>query len=172
MNRRRSQKSDEAQADWARSVLAAAARQPGSEGTGPAGDDRPDTWRGTWPESWDALELPPAPAVPADFARRVARAAAAERERACAPILGARWMRAAAAAALLAGIALGGTLALQSGFGAGLDTLPSVDSIAAWGGALEEDSWTETLSEEYLVALAADESALPAAADGPAEVSE
>lgn len=165
MNRRRSRQSDEAQARWARSVLGAEACQPGSERTGPAGDDWPDTWR----ESWDALDLPPAPAVPAGFARRVARAAEVERERASAPILGGGWMRAAAAAALLAGIALGSTLALQSSLDFGND---SIAANPADEDLVDEDSWTATLSEEYLLALATDEPSLAAPAAGASDSSE
>lgn len=165
MNRRRSRQSDEAQARWARSVLGAEARPKGSQRTDPAGDGWPDIWR----ESWDALDLPPAPAVPAGFARRVARAAEVERERASAPLLGAAWMRAAAAAALLGGIALGSTLALQGS----LDFRN--DSIAANStdeDLVDEDSWTATLSEEYLLALATDEPSLAAPAAGASGSSE
>lgn len=161
MNRRRSGRSDEEQARWARAVLGAGARQPGSECPGSAGGACRDTWR----ETWDGLELPPAPAVPPGFAHRVARAAEVERERASAPVLGAGWMRAAAAAALLAGIALGSTLALQSSldFGNGSSAANLADELLA-----DEDSWTATLSEEYLLALATGEASPAApAADAP-----
>ena len=94
-----------------------------------------------------------APAAPAGFARRAAPAWAAEQAAAAAPILGATWMRAAAAAALLAGIALGSTLSYSS------SSEPSADGA---------DSWQSTsLSEEYLAALSAPEAilALPAGAN-------
>lgn len=99
-----------------------------------------------WREKWASLELPPAPGAPPGFARQVALAWAAERRRAAAPILAAGWMRAAAAAALLAGVALGVTLAS----GADAD-------------AVEVESWqVTTLSEEYLTALVAPDDALTA----------
>ncbi|MDQ1347993.1 MAG: hypothetical protein QG573_1367 [Acidobacteriota bacterium] len=154
MKRRRSQ--DE-EARWVRSVLGA--------GAPAAGPDRPGADAEAWRTTWDGLELPPAPAVPAGFAHRVALAWAAEREPAAAPILGAIWMRAAAAAALLAGVALGSTLALQNSADDARESLAAslADDIAAG-----EETWTATLSEEYLLALSTDEAdlALPAAA-GP-----
>lgn len=130
MNRRTD---DEVAARWVRSTL-----DQGSPGT-----EAPEGWRSVWA----ALELPGAPAAPAGFARQVARAWGAERALAAAPILGAAWMRAAAAAALLAGIALGTTL---SGVGDSSETA----SVAT-------DSWASvSLSEEYLRALATPEAAL------------
>ncbi len=100
-----------------------------------------------WREKWASLELPPAPGAPPGFARQVALAWAAERRRADAPMLAAGWMRAAAAAALLAGVALGVTLA------SGADS-----------GAVEVETWQlTTLSEEYLTALLAPDDALTAA---------
>jgi len=169
MIRRRSGQSDDEGARWARSVLGRGAQAPASQ---LPGSGRPGPADETWRETWDGLELAAAPAAPAGFARRVARAAEAERELASAPILGAAWMRAAAAAALLAGIALGSTLALQSSLGGGLDELPSVDAIAAEESGLDDESWAATLSEEYLVALAADETAPESPAADPAEASE
>ncbi len=154
MKRRRS-KDEEAR--WVRTVLGA--------GVPAAGPDRPGADAEAWRTTWDGLELPPAPAVPPGFARRVALAWAAEREPAAAPILGAIWMRAAAAAALLAGVALGSTLALQNSADDARESLAAslADDIAAG-----EETWTATLSEEYLLALSTDEAdlALPAAA-GP-----
>ena len=152
MKRRRS-KDEEAR--WVRTVLGA--------GAPAAGPERPGADEEAWRTTWDGLELPPAPAVPPGFARRVALAWAAEREPAAAPILGAIWMRAAAAAALLAGIALGSTLALQNGVDDARESLASLaDEIAA-----DEEDWTATLSEEYLLALSTDEANLapPAAGD-------
>jgi hypothetical protein len=169
MNRRRSGQSDDEGARWARTVLGRGAHAPASQ---LPVSGRPGPADETWRETWDGLELPAAPAAPAGFARRVARAAAAERELASASILGAAWMRAAAAAALLAGIALGSTLALSSGLGGGLDELPSVDAIAAEESGLDDESWAATLSEEYLVALAADEATSQTSAAGPGEASE
>jgi hypothetical protein len=100
-----------------------------------------------WREKWASLELPPAPGAPPGFARRVALAWAAERRLTEAPMLAAGWMRAAAVAALLAGVALGVTLA------------SSADS-----GAVEVETWQlTTLSEEYLTALLAPDDALTAA---------
>ena len=151
MKRRRS-KDEEAR--WVRTVLGA--------GAPAAGPERPGADEEAWRTTWDGLELPPAPAVPPGFARRVALAWAAEREPAAAPILGAIWMRAAAAAALLAGIALGSTLAVQNGVDDARESLASLaDEIAA-----DEEDWTATLSEEYLLALSTDEAdpAAPAAA--------
>lgn len=129
----------------------------------PAADE--DAWRATWA----GLELPPASAVPPGFARRVALAWAAERESAGAPLLGAIWMRAAAAAALLAGIVLGSTLALQNGLDDGGGSLAAslADDIAA-----DEEIWTATLSEEYLVALSTDEANLAPPAAGASGASE
>ena len=142
MNRRGQQ---EAEARWARSVLEAG-----------AGGARPESGAESWQAGWQGLELPPAPPVPPDFAHRVARAWRAEQARSAAPLLGAGWMRAAALAALLAGIALGGTLSLAGSSGA--------ESAAAG-----DDSWqTTSLSEEYLSALASPETILAA----PAEASE
>ncbi len=73
-------------------------------------------------------------------------------------------MRAAAAAALLAGIALGSTLALQNGVDDARESFAAslADDIAA-----DEEAWTATLSEEYLLALSTDEANLapPAAGD-------
>jgi hypothetical protein len=86
-----------------------------------------------------------------------------EREQASGPILGAARMRAAAAAALLAGIALGCTLALQSSLG--LEN-HSIAANLADEYLVEEDSWTATLSEEYLLALATDEGSLAVPAAG------
>lgn len=133
---------EDAAALWARCVLDKNATQ-GPQEAGPA----------SWQAAWAALELPPAPAAPAGFARRAAAAWAAEQAAAAAPILGATWMRAAAAAALLAGIALGSTLSFSSG-----------GETSADGG----DSWQSTsLSEEYLSALSTPEAilALPAGAN-------
>ena len=169
MNRRQSGQSDDEAARWARSVLGRGAQAPASQ---LSDSERPGPADEAWRRTWEALELPAAPAAPAGFARRVARAAEAERERASAPILGAAWMRAAAAAALLAGIALGSTLALQSGLGGGFDTLSSVDAIPGEGSGLDDASWAATLSEEYLVALAADETAPESPAALPGEASE
>lgn len=99
---------------------------------------------GSWRRAWATLELPPAPGAPPAFARRIALAWAAERECAAVPLLAGGWMRAAAAAALFAGVALGTSLALGN------------DSTAS-----EDDSWQQTtLSEEYLTALAAPDAAL------------
>ena len=169
MIRRRSGQSDDEGARWARTVLGRGAHAPASQ---LPVSGRPGSADETWRETWDGLELAAAPAAPAGFARRVARAAAAERELASASILGAAWMRAAAAAALLAGIALGSTLALQSGLGGGFETLSSVEAIAGEGSGLDDASWAATLSEEYLVALAADETAPESPAADPAEASE
>lgn len=134
---------DEAGQRWARAILAGdetiggVASRDGEAG-GPHG----------WPSAWTALELPPPPAVPAGFSRCVARAWSTERARAAEPILGAAWMRAAAAAALLAGIALGGTLSYGTG------------TTAGEAGRTEEDAWwSASLSEEYLQALSAAEPA-------------
>ncbi len=127
MNRR---SEEDAAARWVRSALDGGAAE--AEG--------PESWRAVWA----ALELPVAPdatAAPAGFARRVAQAWAAERAEASAPILGPPWMRAAAAAALLAGIALGTTLSNAG------DSDDSSDSAS--------ESWAAvSLSEEYLQALA------------------
>lgn len=134
MNRR---EQDESAGRWVKSVL--------ERGAGGAGDAAgPEGWQATWA----ALELPPSPLVPPGFARRVGRAREAEWARATAPILGARWMRAAALAALLAGIALGSTLSYGSG---------SVGDSSAGS----DDSWQATsLSEEYLSALSSPETIL------------
>lgn len=132
----------EAAARWARSVLDKDAT------------DVPErTGAESWQAAWAALELPPVAAAPVGFARRAAAAWAAEQAAAAAPILGATWMRAAAAAALLAGIALGSTLAYSSG-----------GETSAYGA----DSWQSTsLSEEYLSALSTPDAILmpPAGAD-------
>ena len=112
----------------------------------------------SWQAAWAALELPPVAAAPAGFVHRAAAAWAAEQAAAAAPILGATWMRAAAAAALLAGIALGSTLAYSSG-----------SETSADGG----DSWQSTsLSEEYLSALSTPEAilALPSGANDSPDV--
>lgn len=134
-------KEDDAEQRWARATLAGGETRSGvAPRDGAAGG--PDGW----PSAWTALELPPAPAVPAGFSRRVARAWTVERARATEPILGAAWMRAAAAAALLAGVALGGTLSYGTG------------TAASEAGVTEEDAWwTVSLSEEYLQALSAAE---------------
>lgn len=134
---------DEAGQRWARGTLAGDETRGGlGPRDGEAGS--PDGW----PSVWRALELPKAPAVPAGFSRRVARAWTTERARAAEPILGAAWMRAAAAAALLAGVALGGSLSYGTGTAAGE------------AGLTEEDAWwTASLSEEYLQALSASEPA-------------
>jgi hypothetical protein len=154
MKRRRS-KVEEAR--WVRTVLGA--------GAPTAGEDRPGADEDAWRATWAGLELPPASAVPPGFARRVALAWAAERDLAAAPILGAIWMRAAAAAALLAGIALGSTLALQNGVDNARESFAASlpDEIAA-----DEEAWTATLSEEYLLALSTDEANLPTPAAGGA----
>jgi hypothetical protein len=151
MNRRGQQ---EAEARWARAVLDA-----------DAAGERPESGAESWQAAWQGLELPPAaggaaPLVPPDFARRVALAWRAEQARAAAPLLGAGWMRAAALAALLAGIALGSTLSLAG-------------SNPADSGAAAEESWqTTSLSEEYLSALASPEAILssPTGADEAADV--
>ncbi len=158
MKRRRS--TDE-EARWVRTVLGA--------GAPAAGLERPGADEDAWRAAWAGLDLPPAPAVPPGFARRVALAWAAEHEPAAAPILGAIWMRAAAAAALLAGIALGSTLALQDGVDDAREALAAslADEIAA-----DEETWTATLSEEYLLALSADEADLAAPAAGVPDASE
>lgn len=144
---------EEAAVRWARSVLDAA--------TGSAGQEARPSRSGAeerWTAAWMALESPPAATAPAGFSRRVARAWAAERERAAAPLLGAAWMRAAAAAALLAGIALGSTLAYRT------DT--SAASAASSTGAGADGSWgTTSLSEDYLSALSTPDTDL-AAPDG------
>ncbi|MEO8195533.1 MAG: hypothetical protein ABI689_02300 [Thermoanaerobaculia bacterium] len=148
MNRR---EREAAAARWARSVLDKVA-------TGAPGDCAPESW----PAAWAALELPAAPPVPVGFARRVAGAWATEQVAAAAPILGAAWMRAAALAALLAGIALGSTLSYGSG--------------ATDASGESADSWQPTsLSEEYLSALASPETILasPAGAnDSPGVAAE
>ena len=134
---------DEAAAQWVRSVLA-------RDAAGAPREAGPENWH----SAWEALELQPGPGAPTGFARRVARAWQVEQARAAAPILGAGWMRAAAAAALLAGIALGSTLSYASGAG---------DATVAG-----DDSWSSTsLSEEYLDALSSPEAILaaPAAED-------
>lgn len=143
MNRR---EQEDAAARWARSVLEA-----GAAGCSRGADavHRPAGWR----ERWAALEMPPPPAA-AGFARRVAGAWAAERASVAAPILGATWMRAAALAALLAGIALGSTLSPGSGVEV------SADSSETWS--------STSLSEDYLTALAAPEATLAAPPAGDA----
>lgn len=138
----------EAEARWVRTVLRDSAGDPGSParpapmgGVEMAGDGSMD---GSWRRAWATLELPPAPGAPPAFARRIALAWAAERECAAVPLLAGGWMRAAAAAALFAGLALGTSLSLGN------------DSTAS-----EDDSWQQTtLSEEYLTALAAPDAAL------------
>ncbi|MFN7943212.1 MAG: hypothetical protein U0X73_16600 [Thermoanaerobaculia bacterium] len=93
--------------------------------------------------AWRALELAPAAPPPPGFATRVAAAARARdaREGSGAPAPP-PWMRWAAAAALLAGIAAG------AGFGA-LAAPPAGDSSAV-------GSWNDaSLAEEYLDASAA-----------------
>ncbi len=158
MNRRRLQNEE---ARWVRTVLGSGAPK--------AGLDRPGADEDAWRATWAGLELPPAPTVPPGFARRVALAWAVEREPAAAPILGAIWMRAAAAAALLGGIALGSTLALQNGLDVGSGSIAAslADEIAA-----DEDTWTATLSEEYLLALSVDEANLETPAAGAPRSSE
>lgn len=134
MNRR---EQEEAAERWVKSVL-----DRGATGAGDAAG--PERWQATWA----ALELPPAPPAPPGFALRVGRAREAGWARATAPILGAGWMRAAAFAALLAGIALGSTLSYGSG---------SVGD----GSAASDESWQATsLSEEYLSALSSPETIL------------
>lgn len=138
MNRRGQ---EEAATRWAGTVLDPAARSASADAAG-------ERMQATWV----ALELPPAPTVPAGFARRVARAWSAEQERAAAPILAAAWMRAAAAAALLAGIALGTTLSYRT------DPMAAVATST-----VDEGSWEAALmSEEYLRALAVPETAFAA----------
>lgn len=128
---------EESAARWVRSVLARSATAKPEE-TGPE----------SWQAAWEALDLPAGPPAPAGFARRVARAWQAEQATAAAPILGAGWMRAAALAALLAGIALGSTLSYSSG---------SIGDSSAGS----DDSWQATsLSEEYLSALSSPETIL------------
>lgn len=131
---------EEAAAQWVRSVLA-------RDAAGAPREAGPENWH----SAWEALELPPGPGAPPGFTRQVARAWQVEQAGAAAPILGAGWMRAAALAALLAGIALGGTLSYASAAG---------DTTAA-----SDDSWSSTsLSEEYLTALSSPESILAAPA--------
>lgn len=151
MNRRMD---PDAAARWVRSAL----REGASDAREAALADQVE-WaeRGSgdeiWRQVWAGLDLPPALGASPGFARRVALEWAAERARAEASILGAGWMRAAAAAALLAGVVLGTSL--------------------AWGTdstAVEDDSWqATTLSEEYLSAIAAPDDALlaPNAPDVP-----
>lgn len=141
MNRR---EEEEAAERWVRSVLDRRAVGAGDDA------DLKD-----WQAAWAALELPQpaAPLAPPGFARRVARARESELASASAPILGAYWMRAAALAALLAGLALGSTLSLAGG--------SSGESSAAG-----DESWQTTLlSEEYLSALASPEVILASPAD-------
>jgi hypothetical protein len=160
MNRRGDQ---EAVGAWARAVLEPAPGTPANAASNPAPDrpgDGSEVGQRVYRELWAGLELPPEVGAPPGFASRVARAYRRERESA-APILGALWMRAAAAAALLAGAVLGGAL---SGVGeAGEAELPGDAQVIA---AAEIDAWEESsLSEEYLAALGAAESA-PAAGSG------
>jgi len=148
MNRRTDR---DAPGDWVRTVLregAGAAGEPSLAAAGAAAFDTsgPAFGDAGWREAWAALELPPAAGAPAGFASRIALAWAAERARAESPLLGAGWMRAAAAAALLAGVALG------TGLSVGTDSSASA-----------EDSWKPTtLSEEYLSAIATPDAALAA----------
>ena len=162
MNRRGE---EEAVRAWARAVLEPASNSasnsaigstPGptaesaaAKKSGPLADDA-EPGR----SAWASLELPPAAAVPPGFALQVLRAWNRERE-STPPILGALWMRAAAAAALLAGVFLGGVL---SGADAS-DASAASDTSRYPGDALvtastEIDAWVESsLSEEYLAAL-------------------
>lgn len=132
---------DEAGQRWARATLDGDGTR---RHTGPSGGGAGIL--PAWSAAWAALELPP-PSVPAGFSRRVAGVWSDERARAAAPLLGAAWMRAAAAAALLAGAVLGGTLSWGTGNAAGEAVL-----------ADEEVWWTASLSEEYLEALSGAES--------------
>ena len=142
MNRRRD---PDAEARWVRSALregAGDAREasPADPAEWPEHGSGDEIWR----QVWAGLDLPPALGASPGFARRVALEWTAERARAEASILGAGWMRAAAAAALLTGVALGTSLAWGT------------DAIA-----VEDDSWRPTtLSEEYLSAIAAPDDAL------------
>ncbi len=150
----------DAETRWVRNALRKGAGE--ARGASPADPVDPAERRvgdESWREVWAGLELPPAASAPPGFARRVAVAWEVERARAAAPLLGAGWMRAAAAAALLAGVALGTSLAWSDG------------SVA-----YEDDSWLPTtLSEEYLSAIAAPDDALtpptapyaPSAPDAP-----
>ncbi len=95
--------------------------------------------------TWDGLELPPPSVVPPGFAAAVL--SRLHLPPAPPPLFAGAWMRAAALAALLAGVALGGLLA-------GRASTSSEEALA----------WEQTsLAEEYLAAEGADE-ALPASA--------
>ncbi|MEO7795849.1 MAG: hypothetical protein ABIV06_13855, partial [Thermoanaerobaculia bacterium] len=157
---------ERAAARWVRTVLApdfesvdAAVPAPRAQrsaitaAVAKVGEPPPENWQAVWV----ALELPPAPVLQEGFARRTARLFKAERERSDAPLLTAGWMRAAAAAALLAGIALGSSLA------PGTDAFETTASVP--------DSWTTTsLSEEYLAALSTPETTLESASETPVGV--
>jgi hypothetical protein len=143
----------DAEAVWVRALLAQVAAglpEPGIAAPAVAAGDR-DPGAAIWREAWDGLDLPPAPGAAPGFAGRIAQARAAGRERAEAPLMGGGWMRLAAAAALLAGVALGTSLSFSD------------ESSTA-----ESQSWIPTtLSEEYLVAIATPDTVL-ATTDAPA----
>ncbi|MEO8275074.1 MAG: hypothetical protein ABI639_02585 [Thermoanaerobaculia bacterium] len=130
----------EAEAQWAKAQLAVGA------GRAPGAVDDPLLRRtteaavGDLRRTWIDLELPPV-AIPPDFARRISRAWNLERSRGSGAMLSLGWMRAAAAAALFAGVALGTALAVND----------ESSRIAA----SDDDAWqSSSLSEEYLSALA------------------
>lgn len=137
MNRREEDRSERPE-HWARAVLAAERSEAA-----------PETGESRWSRAWEALELPPTAPVPPEFSAHLAARLRAERASGAVPLFAAGWMRAASAAALLAGIAVGSFVAFAT---SGSD---------ATSAAAVDDAWQVTsLSEEYLSALAAPEAAL------------
>jgi hypothetical protein len=93
--------------------------------------------------AWGALDLPPSPGVPPGFARRVAwRAARLPRPNSLSWGAAPAWVRAAAAACLIAGAAAG------AGLGVRWSERGTAESAAELFGGAEVDG-TESLAESY-----------------------
>lgn len=94
---------------------------------------------------WEGLEVPPPPAVPPGFATRVTARATAEAANPFALAPAPTWVRGAAVAALLAGVALGGGVGWLSLGAAASGDGDEVESVLAG----------ETFAESWFAALAA-----------------
>ena len=126
-----------------RALLAGNRRTGGADGDAASALER----------AWHALELPPAAAAPAGFARRVAARAGSEQAAALGLPLSPRLARLAAASAVVAGIAGGIVLGLVST--ATASASEGVESDVAWAAS----SFAEELFDGLAAAAEGEEAA-------------
>lgn len=91
---------------------------------------------------WEGLSLPPASPVPPGFAQRVADQASAGLSRELAWGLAPGWVRAAAAAALVAGAALGVGIAGSLPIAPETQAFPAEEALSSIDDSLAESYWS------------------------------